>query len=153
MQTLLKDFISSLHSDYFKKSGFKKKGAHFSRKIDGVIQEVHFQSSSWNSSGAPIVFYINLKVSFENISSKDGSPIYGIGRIGCIVSNTPDQFELREQTDQYFRHELIFYIVQALKALPTHYEDIRKRALKGLFTPIPLPETWKNEDQIGNWEK
>lgn len=60
MQEALKRLIFELHTAYFKPNGFKKARQRFRRDVEMVMQEVGFQSSSWNSAGKPIRFYVNI---------------------------------------------------------------------------------------------
>jgi len=111
--------------------------------LEGVLQEVSFQSSQWNSKNAPIVFYVNMEVAFSDIPLKEGSQISGYGRINALVSGVPEQFELTGENFYRLHRDLLSCLPAALLALPLHYEDIRSRALRGFSTPIPLPDSWK----------
>jgi len=94
MQQLLKRLIAELHATYFKSHGFKKERQRFRREVDTVMQEVEFESSQWNSSDAPITFYVNISVGFADIPMKHGKPaLTGNGRIGGLVSVAPAQFD------------------------------------------------------------
>lgn len=143
MQQLLKTFISDLHSTYFKPNGFKKERQRFRRNIDKVTQEIEFQSSSWNSSGEPITFYVNISVWFDDIQPKSGEPLKGSGRIEGLVPAAPPHFDLTPKNYKKLLRDLYAIIPQALSVLPEHYEDVRTRAKKGLYTPIPLPDNWR----------
>lgn len=144
MQESLKRLISELHTAYFKPNGFKKVRQRFRRDLDSAIQEVEFQSSSWNSTGEPVTFYVNISVGFADIPMKDGKPaLTGSGRIEGFASDAPAQFDLTPTNYQRVRSALLEFIPQALSELPKHYEDVRTRAKAGLHTPIPLPETWR----------
>ena len=144
MQESLKRLITELHTAYFKPSGFKKERQHFRRDVDNVMQDVEFQSSSWNSSGGPVTFYVNVRVGFADIPMKDGKPEFtGWGRIQGLVPDAPAQYHLTPTNYESIRSELLASIPQALSELPRHYEDVRTRALAGWSTPIPLPDTWQ----------
>lgn len=144
MQEPLKRLIAELHTAYFKPNGFKKERHRFRRDVDTVMQEVEFQSSSWNSSGEPVTFYVNIKIGFADIPMSDGKPtLTGTGRIDGLVSDAPTQFDLTSVNYESMRSKLLAFIPQALSELPKHYEDVRSRARAGWHTPIPLPETWR----------
>lgn len=144
MQESLKSLIAELHTAYFKPNGFKKERQRFRRDVDTVMQEVEFQSSSWNSSGGPVTFYVNLSVGFADILMKDGKPaLTGSGRIRGLVPDAPAQYDLTPTNYESIRSELLVFLPQALSELPKHYEDVRSRARAGWHTPIPLPDTWR----------
>ncbi|MFO0938292.1 MAG: DUF4304 domain-containing protein [Gemmataceae bacterium] len=144
MQKLLKRLIAGLHAAYFKPNGFKKERQRFRRIVDTLIQEVEFQSSSWNSSGEAVTFYVNISVGFSDIPAKNGGPAMpGTGRIGGFVKDAPTQFDLTPISFDSICGELCTLLPQAILELPKHYEDVRNRAKAGLHTPIPLPETWR----------
>ncbi|MBK8812722.1 MAG: DUF4304 domain-containing protein [Acidobacteria bacterium] len=144
MQESLKRLIAELHAAYFKPNGFKKERQRFRRDVDVVMQEVEFQSSSWNSSGGPVTFFVNISVGFADIPMKDGkTALTGSGRVGSLVPGAPAQFDLTSVSYESIRGELLVFIPQALSELPKHYEDVRGRAREGWHTPIPLPDTWR----------
>ena len=146
MQGLLKDLLTELHSRYFKPNGFKKTRHRFSREVDGVMQEVEFQSSQWNMKGDAITFYVNIHIGFVDIPMAKGRPaLTGMARIGGLVPGIPAQYDLTMTNITTIRDELIDCLPRAMSELPRHYEDVRERAMKGWHTPIPLPETWRAE--------
>jgi hypothetical protein len=145
MQESLKRLIAELHVAYFKPNGFKKERQRFRRDIDMVMQEVAFQSSSWNSSDGPLTFYVNFSIGFADILMKDGKPaLTGSGRIQGLAAAAPAQFDLTSTNYESIRMDLLALIPQALSELPKHYEDVRSRAKAGWHTPIPLPENWRD---------
>ena len=144
MQEPLKRLIAGLHAAYFKPQGFRKDRQRFRRDVDTVLQEVEFQSSSWNSTDGPVTFYVNISVGFTDIPmGDDKTSLYGRGRIEGFVPNAPPQFDLTDINYESIRSALLTYLPQALLELPKHYEDVRNRARAGLHTPIPLPDTWR----------
>jgi hypothetical protein len=144
MQEPLKCLIAALHAAYFKPNGFKKERQRFRRDVDTIMQEVEFQSSSWNSSGGPVTFYVNLSVGFTDIPMRDGkTALTGTGRIDGFVPDAPKQFDLTSINYESILSELLTFLPQALSELPKHYEDVRSRARAGWHTPIPLPDTWR----------
>jgi len=144
MQESLKRLIAELHTAYFKPNGFMKDRQRFRRDVDVVMQEVEFQSSSWNSSGGPVTFYVNISVGFADIPLRDGkAALTGTGRIDGLVLDAPKQFDLIYINYDSIRSELLTALPQALSELPKHYEDVRSRARSGWHTPIPLPDTWR----------
>ncbi len=144
MQDLLKRLLSDLHTAYFQACGFKKQRQRFRRDVDNVMQEVDFQSSSWNSMGEPIRFYVNIRVGFADIPMTDGKPeLTGTSRLPGLVLNAPAHYDLTPTEYDRIRSELLAFLPQALAELPKHYEDVRTRARAGGHTPIPLPSTWR----------
>ena len=144
MQESLKFLIAELHTAYFKPNGFKKHRQRFRRDVETVMQEVEFQSCSWNSSGGPITFYVNISVGFADIRFRNGNPaLTGSGRIRQLVPDAPAQYDLTATSYHTILSDLLAFIPQALLELPKHYEDVRSRALAGWYTPIPLPDTWR----------
>ena len=148
MQQSLNDLLSALHECYFKPNGFKKVRHHFTREVDGVMQDVEFQSSQWNTRGHPITFYVNIRIGFADILTQAGkTALTGMARIRGLVPETPAQYDLTTMNIDSIRDELINSLPIAMDALPRHYKDVRRLAMKGLHTPIPLPGTWKAEPE------
>jgi hypothetical protein len=144
MQETLKHLLADLHADYFKPSGFTKERQRFRRTVDLAMQEVEFQSSSWNSAGDPITFYVNISVGFTDIPKRDGKLVLrGTGRIRGFVTGAPADFRLTPSSYESIRSQLLTFLPKAMSELPKHYEDIRNRARSGFCTPIPLPDTWR----------
>ena len=143
MQELLKRMLAELHAAYLKPNGFTKDRQRFRRAMDDVVQEVEFQSSQWNSSGGPIRFYVNISVSFTDIPMKTANQMAGAGRISGLVSEIPPEFDLTASNYEIIKGQLLSCFPTALSELPKYYEDVRQRAKTGLFTPIPLPESWR----------
>ena len=144
MQEILGTLLGDLHALYFKPSGFKKQRQRFSRLADGVMQEIGFQSSQWNSVGQPITFYVNVCFSFADIPLRVGkAALSGTGRLGGLAVGAPAEFHLAPASYAAIRAQLLHYLPIAITSLPDHYEDVRARAQKGYSTPIPLPDTWQ----------
>lgn len=144
MQDLLKSLLAELHSQYFKQNGFKKLRNRFCRELEGVVQEVEVQSSQWNIKGEAITFYVNISVRFKDIPKiNDVQEWHGSARIEWLAPGMPAQYDLSPTNYSNVRDELISCLPKAFEALPLHYEDVRQRALRGLMTPIPLPDSWR----------
>jgi hypothetical protein len=144
MKPLLNSLLGELHTEYFKLNGFKKERQRFRRDFDSMMQVVEFQSSSWNAADGPVTFYVNILLGFADIPIKDGKPaLTGSGRIQGLVPQAPAQFGLTPENYESIRQDLLVYIPLALVELPKHYADVRSRAQAGMYTPIPLPKTWR----------
>ena len=144
MQPLLKSLLSELHAGYFKPNGFSKKRQRFRRDIKGVVQEIDFQSSQWNSANRPISFYVNILIGFSDIPMKEDKPLLsGQARISGLVPGAPPHYDLTPESYSDVRGELLRAIPSALEALPLHYEDVRAYALRGSRCIIPIPDSWK----------
>ena len=53
MQETLKRLIAELHTAYFKPNGLRKERQRFRRDVNTVMQQLEFQSSSWDFSDGP----------------------------------------------------------------------------------------------------
>jgi Domain of unknown function (DUF4304) len=143
MQEPLKQLISDLHVAFFKPNGFKKLRHRFRRDLEEIMQEVQFESSSWNSTGAPIRFYVNISVGFADVLMKSGkAELTGTGRISHLVPGAPEQFDLAAINSKDIYADLLALLPCALSELPKHYQIVRSRAQEGWYTPIPLPASW-----------
>ncbi|MEO5916601.1 MAG: DUF4304 domain-containing protein [Luteolibacter sp.] len=147
MQHLLKLLLIDLHTGYFKVNGFKKVRNKFLRELDGVIQEVEFQSSRWNTKGEAAVFYVNVGITFTDIATAEGTRggRHGDGRMPGLIPGLPPQYELIETNLGVVRDELIANFPMLLEVIPSHYEDVRQLALKGFQTMIPMPDSWRKD--------
>lgn len=137
MQLLLKKLLTELHILYFKPNGFKKKAQRFNREKDKVMQGVDFQSSSWNSKGGAITFYVNIKIGFIDIPMKNGLPeMTGAARIDGLCSDCPPQFDLCDENFITIRDLLLNSLPIAMREVTKHYEVVRQGAVKGSHTHI-----------------
>ena len=142
-------FASELHRSALKQRGFKKKARTFTCEHADYTEMLQIQGSDWNSGQVPWLFYINIRVRFNNLPSSfasRGAKYDADGRIERIVLLAPPRFELTNENLHQMVALIAKFSVEASARLPELLLPIRGRASQGLYSPIPLPETWQSGD-------
>ncbi|MFM9960568.1 MAG: DUF4304 domain-containing protein [Planctomycetaceae bacterium] len=130
MQEFVKVFFSSLHREYLKPRGYQKVRFTFWRDMDGYIERIQFQGSSWNASTGSWRFYINFGVSFPDIPP--GVPNRGFpgthcqARIEHLTTNSPSEFDLPENCDAEFAQKIIEYVAVASSRVAEQINFVRQ---------------------------
>lgn len=148
VRELGKAFASELHRAALKERGFRKSGNTFSIERNDYVEMLQIQGSSWNSGEEPWVFYINLAVCFKGIAnsaSARGIKYDADARIRSIVPDAPHQFELTAVELANMVASVAALSEEASRRLPPLLEPARARAARGLYTPLPLPDTWSEK--------
>lgn len=148
VRELGKAFASELHRAALKERGFRKSGNTFTIERNDYVEMLQIQGSSWNSGDEPWVFYVNLAVRFKGIpnsASSRGVSYDADARIGRIVSDAPDQFELTAVGLANLVASVAAFSEEASRRLPPLLEPARARAARGQCTPLPLPDTWSEK--------
>jgi len=139
-------FASSLHAERFKRLGFKKTGSTCSRARDGYVESINIQGSDWNSGDEPWLFYVNIRVQCLGLPDLPNAQrrYHADGRLSSIVAESPGRFELTSSNLGELVTEVGGLCEAACEALPALLAPIRARAERGLYSFIPLPDTWSD---------
>ena len=140
---------TELHRSHLRPAGFRKKGATFSRPRQGYIELFNIQGSDWNSGEEPWRFYLNARVCFSDLGPLNGGKLtaqyfHAEGRSNRLLPGTPPHFDVSQQTVEQVARELATLILRMSEALPALLKPVRSRALAGLYSPLPLPDTWQD---------
>ena len=142
-------FTSELHRIAMKPRGFKKAGRIFTYERDDYIEQLQIQGSHWNSGDEPWMFYINIRVRFKglpNSFASKGTHYDADGRLEGLIPEAPPRFDLTAATLNRTVAEVAQFAAEASLRLPDVLPPIRKRASRGLFSPLPLPDTWCDDE-------
>jgi hypothetical protein len=109
--------------------------------MEGYIERVQFQGSSWNDANHPWRFYINFGVEFSDLPAR--SPCHDFPATHCwtrieyLVAHAPKQFDLPEGDVSKFTTEIADYleyasrhIVDCLSKIRSNYESRRSPRLE-----------------------
>jgi len=142
-------FCSFLHVRHMKALGFKKRGRSYCRDRDGYTECISIQGSSWNSGEEPWHFYVNVSVTLDDIPFKPDSGLkyHADGRLERLVLTAPSAYDLMSNNFEQLADELAGYIKHACEAIPMALGKIRARAKEGFYSPLPVPESWENEQK------
>jgi hypothetical protein len=137
---IVKDFLSRLHTDYFKARGYRKQGHTFMRDLKGFTERIQFQGSAWNSKDSSWCFYVNFGVQFHVLLprslDRDLPGTHCWGRIESIVPEAPAEFELVGEDDRLVR-DLAAYLERASERLADEIEPLRRR-----YEEKRVPRLW-----------
>lgn len=139
MQEFVKVFFSSLHREYLKPRGYKKVRFTFSRDMNGYIERIQFQGSSWNASTGPWRFYINFGIEFPDIPfdvPNLGFPgTHCRARIEHIATTSPSEFDLPANCDAELAQKIVEYVDVASSRVAEQINFVRQniRTKKELF--------------------
>lgn len=138
-------FGTSLHRAILKARGYTKVGRTFRCERQDFTEMLMIQGSSWNSGVEPWEFYIDVLVAFPDIPLRPtirGANYHAKGRIDAIVADAPPSFQLRANDLDRLVVEVGQLATEASIRLPELLRPIQARARQGLFSPIPLPDSW-----------
>lgn len=150
VRTLGNRFASELHATSLKARGYKKSGGTFTCERDDYVEMIQIQGSDWNSGEEPWLFYINVRVRFNNLPNSfasRGSKYDADGRLERIVVDAPSRFELTSENISDMVSYVADLTAQASAKLPELLVAIHGRASQGLFSPIPLANSWRESDK------
>jgi hypothetical protein len=138
-------FASDLHRGSMKPRGFRKSGHTFSRTLPGFVEMLQIQGSTWNSGQEPWHFYLNVMVRFPNVNvpwATGTSAAHADGRLESIVPNAPAAFDLTQSNYQELLTLVAHLSEVASSVLPELLPPAHERALRGLYSPLPVPTSW-----------
>jgi hypothetical protein len=138
-------FCSHLHSKYMKEMGFKKQGRNFSRKVEGYVECVSIQGSSWNSGDELWHFYVNVAVAIDGIPMRENIKFHADGRLEGLAPSAPPAYDLTATNLESLASEISGYVTEACGRIPNALHDVKCRALRGWYSRLPVPDTWLNE--------
>jgi len=144
---LADQFCSHLHVAHMKARGFKKNGRNFDLACNGYGIRISIQGSTWNSGDEPWHFYVNLSIRLNDVPpvTDENIVFQASGRLEGLVPSAPEAFDLAASHLESLVRELVMYIDEAIVAVPDKLPPVRARALKGFWSPFPVPDTWLNE--------
>ncbi|NBB76174.1 MAG: DUF4304 domain-containing protein [Bacteroidetes bacterium] len=152
MKKEIKEFFSELHADFFKPRGFRKINHRFRREKERTIEIVDFQGSAWNQSSGDWTFYINLGLGIKEYipfrAELHFKEAHGMGRIADLVPAAPQEFSLSRENRNSLKEKIMEMLDLAIVELPKHEKDVHRMAMAGSMSPIPLPDTWRNEINV-----
>ncbi|WP_172205390.1 DUF4304 domain-containing protein [Niveibacterium sp. COAC-50] len=129
-----------------KAMGFKKQGRNFTRKSEGYTERVSVQGSSWNSGDEPWHFYINVAVAIDGVPLRETSKFHADGRLERLAPSAPAAYDLTAANLESLAIEISGYVMEACCRIPDALHDVRTRALQGWYSPLPVPDTWLDEE-------
>ena len=130
--------------------GFKKQGRNYLRNSFSYIECVSIQGSSWNSGYEPWHFYVNVSVALNDIPLREKSKFHAGGRLEALVPEAAYAFDLTERNLESLAREISDYIKIGCSRIPDTLDNIMPRALLGLYSPLPVPQSWLDEKSDGN---
>jgi len=77
----------------------------------------------------------------------DNSKYHADGRLESLALTAPPAYDLSSSNFELLADELFSYIKQACDEIPNALDDVRQRAEAGLYSPLPVPETWLKEQK------
>lgn len=123
-------FFSELHRHHLRAKGYRKERRVFSRDHAEFTERVQFQGSSWNSSGSPWVFYVNVGVQFRDLPrrrpDRDLPHSHCWARIESIVPDAPQEFEFGSD-DERLAGKLVHLLDLAHAEVSRRLSDLRER--------------------------
>ena len=128
--------------------GFSKRRATFSRSRDGYVELFHIEGSRWNSGQEPWVFGLDAAVRLDDVPTLSGSrglwsEAHAVGCISRIVVSAPAEFAVTQSSVGSTARQLVEVIIAASGLLPNLLGMVRPRAVLGLISPLPVPESWQ----------
>lgn len=130
--------------------GFSKNGAMFSRERDAYVERYLLEGSHWNSGEEPWFFTVNVGVFFPEIPAFEGAKgiwrhCHAVGSAVHLLANDVRDFEVCANTVEEVANSVVETICASSMVLPTLLAAAKPRAVQGLISPLPVPQTW-----IGN---
>ncbi len=119
MPAEVEHWISAFHREHLKPLGFRKTRHTFVRERDGYVEVFEIQGSAWNDRSRPWRFYLNVNVRFPGLN--DAIP----ARIGQLIADAPEHFELASAEDTDLAARLADYIVAASEWIASDVPSIR----------------------------
>lgn len=145
MQNSVKQFFVEIHASHFRQRGYKKIRHTFHRELDGYIERVQFQGSSWNDANSPWLFYINFGVEFSGLPARspcrDFPATHCWTRIEALVPRMPPEYRLPEGDVAKFAAKIARCVEKAsllvadrLPGIRANYERSRSPQLSCQFS-------------------
>jgi hypothetical protein len=133
--------------------GFSRRKATFSRGRGGYFELFHIEGSRWNSGEEPWVFNLDAAVRIVGIPTIPGSrglwsEAHAVGNVSSILASAPAEFSVTQSSVDSKARELSDIIVATSNLLPQLLASVRRRALLGLISPLPVPHTWQEPGAI-----
>ena len=81
----------------------------------------------------------------NNIPLQAKSKFHAEGRLERLVPSAAPAFDLTEHNLESLAYEISEYIKVACSRIPDTLYNIKPRALQGLHSPLPVPQSWLDE--------
>lgn len=129
MRDAVTQFFTKLHREHLKPHGYKKIRHTFSREMEGYVERIQFQGSTWNDAESPWRFFINFGVEFANLSPRnpcrDFPGTHCWTRIEHIVTAAPKHHDLPDAGTEELATELAGYLDSASRQVARQIRQIR----------------------------
>lgn len=81
----------------------------------------------------------------DDIPLREKSKISCSGRIEALVPEAAYAFDLTERNLEFLAREISDYIKIGCSRIPDTLDNVMPRALLGLISPLPVPQSWLDE--------
>lgn len=127
--------------------GFKRKAATFFRDGPDVGERYAIDGSRWNSGVEPWVFSVSVGVFFLDVPALANAKglwrhAHAIGSTDTVVPGTEPDFRVSRADVEAVAARVVQVILLASEALPPLWAQAYPRALQGLISPLPVPQSW-----------